>query len=84
MKESVHNVSTERLHVNFKAVSTDGATSSLISPFFLLSAACTGIEEHDCTLAFASVPHERKFGIFDWLGKKCKNWRLYHESSALR
>lgn len=54
MKESVHNVSTAKLHVHFKAVYSR-ATSSLISPFFLLSAARTGVEEHDCTLAFASV-----------------------------
>lgn len=61
MKESVHNVSTEKIHVIFKAVYSR-ATSSLISPFFLLSAACTGIEEHDCyiSIRFGAISHMKE------------------------
>lgn len=79
MKESVHNVSTEKLHVNFKAVNSR-ATSSLISPFFLLSAACTRIEEHDCYISIRLVQSATWKKVQDiWLAgkriiEKCKNY----------
>lgn len=77
MKESVHNVRTETLHVHFKAVYRGGH----LLPYLSLLSSVGCLHGHRRARLHISI---RVGAISHMKEISGQNWRLYHESSALR
>lgn len=87
MKESVRTMSALKSYMLILRPSTAGATSS---PYLSLLSSARCVHGHGrarwyISIRSGAIGHMKESSgyLIGW-GKKCKNWRVYHESSALR